>query len=177
MNWEHAIIAREDAEVVSLEDAKRDLDVTFNDDDDLIRAHVAAASNWVEQYTNRFLSPTTVELYADRFTMPLRLPFAPFRSLSSLTAGGVALAPRTLAGEAASILPAAGSAWPRVARELGSVTVRYVVGYEAGKVPPVFAQAIKLITAIFYDKVDGSDLKVQWAAAENLLSGFRVRSL
>lgn len=177
MNWTHAVIAEDPTEVITLEQAKSNLDVTFNDDDTLIQSYIDAAVGWVQNHTGRFLKPTTVEVYADRFATPLNMPFSPFRSLVSVNSGGSLVAARSIAGEYLALLPASGARWPSAPQELGSVVVRYIVGFEPGKVPPVFLQAVKLVVSIFYDKPDGKDLEAQWKSARDLLSGFRSRNL
>jgi hypothetical protein len=57
MEYTLAIVSRTPTTVLSLNDAKRELDVTFTDDDALIQQHVDTAIDWVENYTNLFLQP------------------------------------------------------------------------------------------------------------------------
>lgn len=171
-----AIISVDPVEVLSLADAKRNLDVTFNDDDILIAEQIEAAIGWVQEHTNRVLRPTTLEAYFNALSYPLRLPLAPLKSIVSMSVNAVSYTPR-LVGTA--ILPPAGEAWPYLPplSQIGSVTVRYTAGYDAGMVPPVIKQAIQFIVAIYYDKPNGKEAEAQWSHVTNMLSILRVRNL
>lgn len=178
MRWQHAVTSRDPVTLLTLEQAKRDLDITFDDDDVMIGDYIKSAVSWVEEYTGRFLSRANIELYADSLPLPFNLPFGPFASLTSLTARGSAIAPRIVAGEAASLLPPAGLPWPSLHAEIGSVVVSYTVGYATpDEIPAELRQGAMLVVRILYDKPDGKELKDQWMGVENLLSLKRIRNI
>jgi len=177
MNWSHIVTEREALNLLTLEEAKRELDVTFPDDDAMIGDYIKSAQDYVEDYLGLFLSRATVTLFADSLPLPFHLPFGPFVSLLSMSVKGVALQPRTVAGDFAALLPTSGAVWPFLQRESGAVQVVYVAGFEAGKAPAVAKQATALIVRIFYDKPDGKEADAQWKAVHSLLGMKRVRSL
>ncbi len=177
MRWTHSILSTTPPEFITLDQVKADLDITHANDDALLTDHIASAIDWVQTYTNRFLAPTTVRVMLDRVHPMLSLPFGPFQSLTSLSVGGSSVASRVVGGEALDLLPAVGANWPYAPQELGAVVATYVVGYPVGAVPPIFAQAVKMIVSIFYDKPDGRELEAQWKAVTNFLSSKRVRNI
>lgn len=178
MKYEIAIVSRTPAEVLSLEDAKRELDVTFDDDNALIRSQADQAVEWVENHTGRFLTPAVVDMIADELPPILRLPRGPVNAITSITVDGVAVSGfRAIGGSPYTVMPAAGSRWPYTATGLGAVAVRFTAGYAEGAVPPGIIAAIKCVLAIFYDKPTGAELNAQWNAVERMLSTYRLRSI
>ena len=178
MRWAYSIITAGDpTDLLPLEAAKKHLDVTFADDDELIGDYIKSALDWVQEHTGLFLSNTIVEVYSDGLATPYELPFGPFIAVTSMTVGGEAVVPRQV-GQSGLLLPPAGSSWPYVAvSELGAVTTRYSVGFQSAVVPPVLIQAAKIVLSIFYDKPEGNELENQWKAVRNMLSTSRVRNL
>ena len=179
MRWRHQIITPATAEVLSLEDAKAELDVTFNDDDALISGHIASAIGVVQDYTNRFLAPTLVELQMDGFLGPISFPFAPVISISALSyldgAGTLSsiMDYRSVEGEPWVVMPAIGAGWPYAKPELASVRLRALVGYPEGQVPPGLLQAVKLALRAFYEVPAGAALEAELNAVRSVASPYR----
>jgi hypothetical protein len=179
MRWTHNVVTPGDpASVIDLASIKADLDVTFNDDDDQLEEHRASAIDFIERHTNRFLSPTVVDIYLDCFGgSMLTLPFAPLQSFSTMTVAGSPYTPRTIPGDVLRLLPVTGQQWPSVATELGVVVVRATFGYATGMVPAGLLAAIKALVRTYYDRPEGASLKADSEAIENALRPYRVRSL
>jgi hypothetical protein len=165
--------------VMPLNDAKRDLDVTFDDDDTMIQQQVDEAVNYIETYCNLYLQPVVLDLVADRLPSPLHLPRGPVSAApTSVTVDGVAVAGfRGLGGSPYAVLPAAGASWPQTATGMGGVVVRFTAGYPEGAVPAGLRSAIRAILAIHYDKPTGQELKAQWDAVHRILSPYKLRSI
>lgn len=179
MKYEVIILSRTPTTVLSLDDAKRELDITFEDDDALIQSHIDSAVEWVETYTGLLLSPAVVEMIADRLASPLRLPRGPVLAAPTLiTVDGVAVTGfRGVGGSPYAVLPASATLWPSTVGGLGAVVVRFNAGFAEGTVPAGILGAIRAILNIYYDKPTGTELRSQWDGVERMLSTYRVRSL
>ena len=175
-----AIVSRDASQpVLTLDAAKKHLDVTFVDDDTLIQSHVDAGVSWIENYTNRFLQPVVLDLYADNLpNTPFLLPYGPVTGVTSVTVDGVAVSGiRTVPGGQYAVLPPSGQYWPYTATGLGGTVVRYAAGYAAGEVPKAILGALYQIISIYYDKPVGNDLSSQWNAVETILSPLKLRGV
>lgn len=178
MDYEKVVTARVDAEVVSLDEVKSDLDVTNSEDDVTLQDHIKSAIDWVETHTNRFLQPVTILLHTGALTgRLLRLPGAPIRSVTSILVDGAAVEGfQAIAGSSYTVLPPEGSSWPFTVSIAGT-KITYEAGYAEGEVPAGLKAVIKEIVAIFYDKPTGPELTSQWNAVERALVPYRVRTI
>lgn len=176
-NWTHNIISRAAGQVVTLQSVKDNLDITTAEFDTLLQEHIDAAVSWVESHISRFLLPTVVDVFTDTLSLPLRLPFAPIITFTSLTVAGELITPRLVAGSL--LLPPSGEGWPYVLKEAGVIEVRYEAGYaNAASIPAVVKQAVRLVAGIFYDKPEAKVAEGDWEAVRNLLAPpIRVMSL
>lgn len=171
-------VSRDPAEVISLANAKRDLDVTFADDDILIQTHIDSAISYIENYTNRFLQPVVIELLAGALPAVVRLPYGPITGVTSVLVDGVAVSGfRAAGGSPYAVMAPIGQSWPFTATQLGGSVIRFTAGYPPGTVPPVILGALRAILSIFYDKPVGSELDSQWRGVERLLSPLKIRSI
>lgn len=189
MRWSHSIILPSPAtDVLSLEEAKRELDVTHNEDDALITSHIASAVDWVQKYTGRFLAPTVVDLLMDEFPSVIELPFAPVSSVGAINYADpsgnlLAIAPgsyRAIAGEPFRIIPAIGQRWPYAeSGYVGAVSVRATFGYAAGEAPANLLQAVRTVLNLFYEKPDNipGGHATLWDTAERCARPSRFMSL
>lgn len=147
------------AEPVALADAKKHLWIDHDDDDDMIRALVAAARAHVESVTGQRLMAQALILKAEAWSDLECLPVAPVSAVISvgyvdgdgaektLDAGGYEV---RLEGLAPMIVPSHGVTWPH--RQAGSqVTVQVTAGYAtAAAVPPELIAAVKLLVGDLY---------------------------
>jgi hypothetical protein len=178
VDYQVSVVSRDDTvEPLSLDAAKRDLDVTFADDDELIQEHIDSAIGYAEAYTNLFLVPVTLRLYTGSLPSIFRLPRGPVQGVTSVLVDGVAVAGfQTISGSSYAVLPPVSQSWPFTATPYGSV-IEYSAGFAAGKVPPAILGALKQIVSIYYDKPSGNELASQWAAVERVLSPLKLRSV
>lgn len=180
MGHQTVIVSRTPTQVMSLADAKRELDITFDNDDILVQQHLDSGINFIETFTNRLLMPTVVDLYLDKLPLsgPLWLPHEPITAFTSLTVDGVAVSGiQAIGGSPYALMPAANTLWPYTANGLGSIVARYSAGYAAGQVPAGILAALRAILNIYYDKPTGPELNAQWEGVKNALSTFRVRNI
>jgi hypothetical protein len=179
VDYQLNIVSRGENNVLSLEAAKRQLDVTFIDDDVLISSMINEAVDWVENYTGRYLFPATIDLYAGNLGGPvIRLPGAPINAVTTIAVDGVAIVGfRTIPGSSYTVLPPEGQSWPFTVGGIGSSVIRYEAGYADGRVPSGIVAGIKGLLNILYDKPSGSDLKSQMDGLERALAIYRVRNL
>jgi uncharacterized phiE125 gp8 family phage protein len=153
------------AAVISLEDAKKHLRVDHDEDDDLIEAFVAAATEFVDGpkgFLGRALNQQTWDLYLDEFPCrrgsafyrrggswqfdPIEVPLPPLISVDGvfyIDASAVEQEVNASAyrvdpnSEPGRIVPVSGGAWPTVPCTPGAVRVRFTAGYiDAGNSPP-----------------------------------------
>lgn len=178
MDYEKVVTNRVDAEVVTLDDVKSDLDVTHSEHDVTIGDHIVAAIDWVETHTNLYLQPVTILLHTGSLTgRLLRLPGSPIRSVTSILVDGAAVEGfTTIDGASYTVLPPEGSSWP-FSLSIAGTKVIYEAGYAEGTVPAGLKAIIKEIVSIFYDKPTGPELTSQWNAVERALTPYRVRTL
>ena len=158
------------------------------DDQDLVlSAYAAAARDFAERATGRFLLTQTLRASLRYVGPRVVLPTAPVQSITALritAADGSSfeIPPSdyrlTKARGLAEVLPALGAGWP--APGLGAeVQVDFVAGYgdTAAAVPPSILQAIRLHTAHSFRYREAAD-DVQLAeipmGARDMLSSFRL---
>ena len=166
------------SEPVTVEEAKRRLHVTFNDDDDDIELMVASMRDHAEKYCNTRFASQTVEMKCDNFCDLERLPEAPVTSVTSISYVDTDGVTQTLAGTVyelrnddleVSIVTKYGQQWPAI--QMGSrITVVAVVGY--GEAPPAVKHAILLNIADAYENRENAELE-EWTAFDALLCNFR----
>lgn len=162
------------SEPVSLEEAKRQLNVFHDDDDDLIGGMISAVRDHVEKYCGAVFASRMVETQATAWPDMARLPVTPVNAVTSISyvdsAGQATTLPDTvyeLRGEAIRL--GYGQQWP--ALQMGSlITLVATVGYE--EVPPAVKHAILLRITDFYDN-RGSEDDSKWSGFDSLLSNYR----
>ena len=147
--------------LVSTADAKTHLRVDGSDEDVLIDALVAVATNAVEEMTGRALLTQTWKMRMPRPSGEVRLPKTPAASLSSVayfdrdeveqtaTLGDFLL----LAGrDKATVRPASGADWPEAYDRPDAVSITWVAGYgAAADVPAELVHAVKLMLGHLFE--------------------------
>jgi uncharacterized phiE125 gp8 family phage protein len=183
--------------VVSLSDAKQHLGVLHDDEDALITAMVAAATQHLDAevgWLGRAISPRELEARGVYFDgCRIRPPFPPVISVSSIkyldTNGAEqALATDQYEVRGNEIVRAWGVSWPSVRRDDENVRIRYWAGYAAdpaadpliADVPAPIVAAIKLMVGDLYfnreTTISGTIVQSvpMSTTVENLLAPFRV---
>lgn len=152
--------------LVSLEVAKRQLDVEHDEDDANIAVLITAVTDHLDGYAGvlgRALVAQTWRLCLRHFPFGrfsrLELPLPPLISVTSIhyvdTAGVDQLVDpadyQVIDGPKAAVEPVWGKFWPPVRRQARAVTVKYVCGYgAAAAVPGPFVQAALLLLGELY---------------------------
>jgi uncharacterized phiE125 gp8 family phage protein len=165
--WSTSLKTSPTSEPVTTAEAKTQCRVEVSDDDVFIDTLIAAARQFVENFTNRALITQAWYLKLDGFPCagPIWLPRPPTASVTSVSyvdsAGGTATWAATTgyqltqpAGPTASyarLRPAYGTVYPTVQYQPESVTVDYTCGYGgASSVPAAIKQAMLLLVAHWY---------------------------
>jgi len=151
---------------VTLNEAKRHVNVEFNRDDNLITALITAAREHAEEYTGRAFNTQTWTLELDAWPADgvIRLARSPTISVSTVkyyNSAGVQTTlvsgtdyQEALTSEPARITIEPGMTWPTVETgRLNAVEVIYVAGYGAlaSDVPQAIRQAMLLAIAAWYE--------------------------
>lgn len=145
-----------------LADIKGWLRVEHDDEDALLAALLGAAVSALEEETSLCFEPRTLtQRCVAGFPLSsgslLKLWKGPVQSIGLVEydppSGGVAetLASfRLVEGRGGGLLPSYGAGWPSTLSGAGTVRVTYVAGFEAGELPGVLAQAVRLLTGHWY---------------------------
>lgn len=189
--------------VVSLEEAKLRLRVDHDNDDELIEALVAAATQHVDGPTGwlgRAIGEQTLELRLDRFgSKAIGLPFRPIIGIDSVTYLDDSGADVDLAeGDgwrwspgSHLLLPPYNQSWPSGRCDADAVRIRYRAGYNGedfdaggtGPVPEPIRTAIMLYAGVWYENREETLTGLTVAAlpphvgAEALLMTYRLWSV
>lgn len=159
------LFAAPTVEPVSRAEAKAQLRVDFDDDDDLIDALIVAAREAAELIARRAFVNQTWDLYLDALPdgSRLDLPKPPLVSVTGVYYTPEGLAEATLSttnyavdnrGEPGGVVLKSGQSWPAATLEVvNGVRVRFVAGYgtAAANVPERYRQAIKLLVGHLYE--------------------------
>lgn len=125
---------------VTLAEAKLHLRVDTSDEDTLINAFIAAATETAEQKLGRALMAQTWELTLDAFPDAFELTRVPVQSITSVKYYDVAGVQQTMSNTDyaldnaddngfAYVVPAYGTTWPETRDQVNAVAVRYVANY------------------------------------------------
>lgn len=172
-----AILSRDVILPVSLVEAKRNLDITHADDDDLITDLIAQAVETVESRSNLLLYPASVKVITDDFGGPFSLPVSPVSAITSATRAGAVLdGVQLLSGRPYTVLwpSALLGLFPGSSGDLAELTLD--AGYAAGTLPKGLVGAIHHTISILYEKPIGYDLDRAWDALDRMLQTYRLPS-
>lgn len=148
---------------VALAEAKLHLRVDTSDEDTLITALIAAATDMAEQKTGRAIMAQTWELTLDAFPDALELTRVPVQSVTSVKYYDTTGAQQTLGNTlyaldnadefgCAYVVPVYSGSWPDTRDQINAVAVRYVAGYpDAAAVPEGIKQWIKLMVSTMFE--------------------------
>lgn len=158
------LIAAPDTSPVSLEDQKDHMNVSFDDQDDMIEAFVTAGTQKLDGAAGilgRCLITQTWRLTLDRFPSKIVLPLLPVQSVSSVKYVDVNGDDQThsdwtlfgVGSDETYLLPLFGTSWPLPRAIPESVMIEFVAGYgdNPEDVPEPLREAIRLWAAHLYD--------------------------
>jgi uncharacterized phiE125 gp8 family phage protein len=156
-----AVIDAPDA-AVSIEDAKKHLNVTHSDDDSYIEALIAVATRKVENHTSRRLMSQKLAFTLDMFPScgPLLLPVAPIASIDAVKYYDVDGVQQTwgtgnyhtdLVGLPHRLMPNVGVVYPTTLLRLAAVSIEFTAGVgETESIEAPLLQAVLLTVGNFY---------------------------
>jgi uncharacterized phiE125 gp8 family phage protein len=146
---------------VTLDDAKAHLRVEDSDNDDLIYGYIAAAQDQLG-YVGRAFAPATYALDLAFLPFRIELPIAPVKAVTAIKAIDAGGVQTTISSSLYKLFVrssgigevrlAASQSWPPVRGDLGSASVEFTAGYDAGTLPPGLRAAILLITGRLFDE-------------------------
>lgn len=180
-------VVSEGAEFVTLDEAKRHLIVDHSDDDLLILSLISAARKYCEKRTNRFFTPTNVELSRNGFCERMPLKHKPVQEIVLIQYDDQTT-DNTLGTEFYDLDPynncviqAYEQDFPSTRYHWNSVRITYRVGYYSGSpetvsVPEDAKRASLLILADLYEHRERQqDMQLYTnKTADMLLYQFRV---
>lgn len=182
IDWSLKLETAPTSEPVTISEVKDHLRVDTGDDDTDLGRKIAAARQWVEEFTGRSLMVTTWKLYLSDWPVAIQLPNPPMKTLTSIlyldTGGteqtlGTEVYITNSVAEPAVIREAYSKSWPALRnRQYNSITVEYIAGYaSASAVPQAIRQALILRVQAAYDDPAANELN---DAAAKLLWPYRT---
>lgn len=186
MKYGTTLVTAPTLEPVTLDEAKKQVEVSGGDHDPHLTRLVKTARQTVEQMLNRQLITATWDLKLDRFPCgfyePIYVPKPPLVSATITyydAAGTLTTLPTSVYKVVTSREPGEihlkfGQAWPVAYQEAESVTVRFVAGYGATtlSVPEGIRQAILLLVDDYFENRTGEG--EMGPAVHNLLAAYSV---
>jgi len=151
------------AALVSLEQAKRHLNVEHSDDDDLITSYIASATRSLDGYRGllgRALVTQTWRQSFCRFGRYFRLELSPIASISSVKYFDTSNIEQTVADTVYTLHADAlgpfvmlkpDQSWPSSYSRIDAVTIEYIAGEPADDVDPQIKTAITMCVAQWYE--------------------------
>jgi uncharacterized phiE125 gp8 family phage protein len=191
------LVTGPDQEPLTLEQAKAQLRLDVDADDELLRDMIKAAREWVEGQTKRALVTQTWDYKIDDYwpfkfgTNRITLPINPLASVTSITyqdSGGSSPQPILAASQYAIaarrhgsfIVPAYDVTWPSVRCVPDAITVRFIAGSAVAAVPKVLQRAVALLVAHMYENREAAAAKPLVAVPygiESLIAPYRSGGL
>lgn len=178
MRFTLAVVTAPTAEPVTVDEAKKQLRIDDDTEDDFIDTLIEPARVQCETFTGRAFINTTFDYKLDRFPSgyerftgsyepAIMLPRPPLSSVTSITytatdGTSTTLSSSLYAVDTAAlpgrITPAYGESWPATRDIPNAVTVRFVAGYgsAATSVPANIKHAIKMLVAFMFEHRDDS---------------------
>lgn len=165
---------------VTLAEAKLHLKVDGTDEDTLVQAYIAAATDYVEQITGRSIMPQTWRLTQDAFEDSFPLPKGPVQSVQSVqyydendTLQTVPASTYTvdLESDPQWIVRNTEADWPVTAQGVNVVRVTYVAG---STVPAAIKQAVLLLVGDYYRNRENTTIGVGITQTPELPHGVKA---
>ena len=146
---------------ISLSEAKLQLTVSSEEEENRISALVKSATSWVEAYLRRQLISATYDLILDEFPKVIYIEKSPITVITSIKYYDGSNVLQTLSAsyynadidsEPARIQEAYGYTWPDTYDRFGAVQIRFTAGYaNAASVPDTIKDGIYLLLTHLFD--------------------------
>lgn len=126
------------AEPVTLNEVKRQRNITGSDDNEELTRLIYAARRYAENYTGRAFITQVWDLFFDSFPQKIEVPFAPLQSVTHVKYTDTDGVQQTLSdtlytvntnAEPGYIIPAYNEDWPDTRAVPDAVEVRFIAGY------------------------------------------------
>lgn len=164
---------------VSRVEAKLHCRIDGGDEDALIDGLVAAATDYVSQYTGRSITAQVLRFSLSDLADKIELPFGPVSEVNSLSIFSdgelVELPAEAYHLHDNTVVRAYGYAWPTTDVRPDAVQIEYLAGYQA--VPTSIKQAILLLVGDWYavreGAVVGSSVSEMPTSVAALLANYR----
>jgi len=156
--------------VISLNDAKRHLRFTSQEEDPVIRRLIKAATTWIEDFTHRQLLPATFrqefECFPSSSSDPIKILRPPLQSVTSvqyydedgtLQTWDPAEYQVDVVSEPGRLMPLPNYSWPSTqSGRFGAVQVTFVAGYATKDLIPenIISAMLMLIGSLFARRED-----------------------
>lgn len=166
---------------VSRAEAKLHCRIDGGEEDTLIDGLIAAAADYVSQYTGRSLGVQTLKLTAERFSDPVTLPRGPVEAINEVTYyyGGTShtLSASSYLLDENALFRVVGYSWPETDTRPDAVSIEYSAGHSP--TPAAIKQAMLLLVGDWYrgreNTILGSSQPVEMPhAVTALLSNYRA---
>jgi uncharacterized phiE125 gp8 family phage protein len=157
---------------VTLDEAKAQTRVDGAADDATLTALIAAATDYVEQYTGRAIMPQTWELVLDAFSDAIQIPKGPVTGITSVSYYDINGALQTvtdtnytpdLVSDPQWLVRDTAYTWPTTATGINVVKIQFTAGYAT--VPPSIKHAILLLVSQWFDERSSLSAMTRPAAA------------
>lgn len=153
---------------ITLAEAKENLRITHNEEDDRITAIIASATARLEDALGYAIMPQTWEIALDVFpAKEIALPKWPVASVSSVKYTDTSGLEQTISAgnyEVDSysspgwVVPVDGTSWPETMATINAVRVRWVAGL--GQPTPQDVQAVHLLVAQWFDNRSSDEIPI-----------------
>lgn len=143
---------------VTLAEAKAHCRVEDAAEDATLNGLIAAATDYIQQYTGKVIIPQTWRLTLDTFSDSILLPKNPVQSVTSIKYFDFIVDIQTLptgyytadtASDPAWIVLNSDQTWPDTLDAVNAVRIEFIAGYTT--VPPSIKHAILMLVAQWYD--------------------------
>lgn len=165
------------SEPINVADVKKQLNITYSDDDGYLLNLISAARRYYENYTSRALHDQTWTQYRDGFATEMRLWRHPILDVTSVKYIDENGTQQTLGSskyrvdtQNARITEAYNETWPTPRHVTNSVEIAYRAGYvdtaaspDTGSIPEQSRQALLILVAHWYStgREMTSDMRVE----------------
>jgi len=174
--------------MLTYSDLKTHLRIDHDEDDDYLTLLIAAAYEFVENYTSRVILPISETDELDCFPAQITLEKVTVNSVTSITYYDTDGNQQTLSSDDyyvnlrntwATIELATDAEWPDTNEEPENIVVTYSVGYSS--IPDSIEHAVKLIAGSLYEQrenhIVGTIISKVPVSAEYLLDNYTVLNL
>ena len=149
---------------LSLSEAKNDLKISTNADDDRIQRIMRTSIDTIETFTGKRLITQTWDYYFDYFCDEIKVPYPPLQSITYIKYKDTSGAWQTLSTSVydvdtfsvpGKVYRAYNATWPSIQEVQNAINIRFIAGYgSVSDIPERFIDAILLDMKMQMNSVD-----------------------